>query len=198
VTLKTMLIAASALILAGCADEEDKVTFFSLLPDTKRDIVAPANLPPANFQGEFWVDRQGCNYIKTGSGQWVPRMNLDRTRMCDPSLVPSASALAATPESGFEAPPQQPISIDPNTGQVSEERPEFKIPATYVQVGTYSQSDAGLAVREKFATLGFPIVGRDKLPPEGRALTVVSKFSDFLSKFNSSSGFYLSGSKLTW
>ncbi len=172
-TLKPMLIAASALILSGCANEKDKVTFFSLLPEADRGSMVPVNLPPQNFPGEFWVDRQGCSFIKTDSGQWVPRMNLDRTRMCDADLVTSARKLASTPESGFNAPAKPRIGVDPKTGLTSEIRPEFKIPATYVSVGTYSNGAAGIAVREKFANLGFPIVGRDQTPTPGRALAVV-------------------------
>lgn len=172
VTPKTALPLLLALALPACVNEKDKVTFFSLFPPSTKEIAAPANLPPENFQGEFWVDRQGCSYIRTASGEWVPRMNLDRTRMCDASVVPSAIALASTPESGFET-ASQAISVDPKTGQISQVRPELKIPTTYVQVGSYSETSAGLAVREKFASLGFPVVGRDTEPPEGRAITVV-------------------------
>ena len=161
-----------ALAVTGCANEEDKVTFFSLFPPSNRDIVTPANLPPSNFEGEFWVDREGCSYIKTGTGEWVPRMNLDRTRMCDPSLVPEAQALAAAPQSAFE-PAEETIGIDPDTGEISKVRPNLKISPTYVQVGTFSETAAGLAVREKFVNLGFPVVGKDTTPPDGRALTVV-------------------------
>lgn|GEM_PF-3566425 len=171
-THKSLLISALALGLTGCANEEDKVTFFSLFPPSDREIIAPSNLPPPNFQGEFWVDQQGCSYIRTDTGAWVPRMNLDRTRMCDRSLVPQARQLASAPQSAFE-PAQETIGVDPDTGQVSKVRPNLKIPPTYVQVDSFSDTAAGLAVREKFVNLGFPVVGKDQTPPDGRALTVV-------------------------
>lgn len=160
------------LLVSGCADEEDKVTFFSLLPPSELEILPPSNVPPDDFDGEFWVDQNGCSYIRTGRGNWVPRMNLDRTRMCDPSLQKSAnkvaSELASPTVSAIDT-----VSIDPDTGKVSEIRPELVIAPTYVQVGAYSDREAGIAVREKFANLGFPIVGKNLSPPQGRTLTVV-------------------------
>ena len=171
-THRPLIVSLLVLTVSGCADEEEKVTFFSLFPPSDREIVTPANLPPANFDGEFWVDRQGCSFIRTGNGEWVPRMNLDRTRMCDRSVVSEAQQLAAAPDSAFE-PVEQRIGIDPNTGQISQVRPNLKIPSTYVQVGSFSETAAGLAVRQKFVNLGFPVVGKDQTPPQGRALTVV-------------------------
>ncbi len=169
---KHILPVILSLAVVGCSDGEDKVTFFSLLPPSSRDIVQPANLPPDNFDGEFWVDRNGCSYIKTGNGQWVPRMNLDRTRMCDPSLVPSAIQMA---ESLAGLAPEAAASVggDAEIAEVSEVRPSQTIPPTYVQVGSYSDTGVGLGVREKFASMGFPVVGQDQAPPEGRAITVV-------------------------
>ncbi len=171
---RTLIVGLSLLTGAGCADEADKVTFFSLLPASPREIVDPANVPPENFAGDFWVDTNGCSFIRTASGTWVPRMRLDRTRFCDPALAKTAQDvavdLASAPQPSVI---QTSVSIDPDTGQVSEIRPELVIPPTFVQVGSYQDTAAGLAVREKFANLGFPIVGKDLSPPNGRALTVV-------------------------
>ena len=148
------------------------MTFFSLLPTGGADMTPASNLPPEDFEGEFWVDKNGCSYIRTGLGEWVPRMNFDRTRMCDPSLRSSASTVATELERPIVSPIET-VSIDPDTGQVSEVRPELVIPPTYVQVGVYSNREAGMAVREKFTSLGFPIVGKNLTPPTGRPLTVV-------------------------
>lgn len=169
---KHILPVILSLAVLGCSQGEDKVTFFSILPPSPRDIVPPANLPPANFEGEFWVDRNGCSYIQTGNGQWVPRMNLDRTRMCDLSLVPSALQMEES-VAGIRAEALPTSDVDPKVDDVSELRASQNISPTYVQVGSYSDTSAGLAVREKFTSLGFPVVGGDKTPPEGRALTVV-------------------------
>ena len=131
----------------------------------------PENLPPENFEGDFWVDRSGCSYIKTETGRWVPRMNLDRTRMCDSSLIPSAVNTAAGPTQ--VASDARQIRIDPETGAVIETLASKEIPQTYVQIGTYADQSGGMAVREKFASLGFPVFGAEQEPPAGSPVTVV-------------------------
>lgn len=50
-----------------------------------RQVGGPANLPPAGFQGEQWVDSRGCVFLKAGYGgqvTWVPRVGRDRKALC--------------------------------------------------------------------------------------------------------------------
>ena len=59
-------------------------------------VGGPANLPPAGFQGEQWVDSRGCVFLKAGYGgqvTWVPRVGRDRRAMC--GYPPSGAARAA-------------------------------------------------------------------------------------------------------
>lgn len=165
------LLCGATLALAGCADEPEKVTFFSLFPPSDRDIRGPANQPPPGYEGEFWVDRDGCSFIRTDTDQWVPRMNINRTLICDER----AAALAAKPETIDIAtsPEIPPISIDPETGIVTEVLPGQPIPPSFVQVGLYDDVTNGLSVRNRFQKMGFPIVGGDIEPPAGKPMAVV-------------------------
>jgi len=60
----------------------------------------PAPFPPASFEGRQFVDRNGCMFIRAGSGPgvtWVPRVARDGGQICgsDPTF-PSAGQAADT------------------------------------------------------------------------------------------------------
>lgn len=61
--------------------------------------VAPAEYPPASFNGTQYVDSRGCVYIRAGTNgnvSWVPRLTRKRQHICgqQPSKVAGASQLA--------------------------------------------------------------------------------------------------------
>ncbi len=49
------------------------------------DLGGPANLPPADYKGQQFVDNRGCIFLKAGYGgqtTWVPRVSRDRKALC--------------------------------------------------------------------------------------------------------------------
>ena len=160
--------------LAGCDRIGQLPTAFSMLPPSGFEVRAPANLPPESFAGEFWVDKRGCEYIRTARGDWAPRFGNNGKAFCNADLqgvTGDPRASAAPLQTGPK--PGEVLSVDPNTGAVLRVAAPQIIPPSYVNVATFTRTANGIAARKAFAELGFPIVGAGTAPPAGRAVTVV-------------------------
>lgn len=77
-----------------------------VMSQTLSSLGGPAELPPASFTADQYVDSRGCVFIRAGYGgqeTWVPRVSRDRQPLCgyEPSL-PGGTAVASAPE------PQEP------------------------------------------------------------------------------------------
>jgi len=59
------------LAVSGCSQQLEGFTLFDLLGRTGSALKGPANLPPSNYEGEYWVDRKGCIFIRTGEAEWL-------------------------------------------------------------------------------------------------------------------------------
>ena len=61
-----------------------------------QSVSGPANLPPAGFSGQQFVDNRGCIYMRAGYGgqtTWVPRISASRKALC--GQPPSFGAVPA-------------------------------------------------------------------------------------------------------
>ncbi len=103
----------------------------------------PAELPPATFSGDQYVDSRGCIFIRAGVGgntQWIPRVGRDRQQLCgfQPSLSGRAAAAATpanpaeregvviiggTPSTPSTQPAQQPATTARTTAPTTTTRP---------------------------------------------------------------------------
>ena len=73
--LKLISVAVVAAVFGAASAEAQSVA----------RVGGPANLPPAGFEGQQWVDSRGCVFLKAGYGgqvNWVPRVGRDRRAMC--------------------------------------------------------------------------------------------------------------------
>lgn len=79
----TRIGAALILALTGLSAP---VLAQSSLAQSASDLPAPAELPPASFGGNQFVDSTGCVYVRAeidGAVAWVPRVNRQRQLICN-------------------------------------------------------------------------------------------------------------------
>lgn len=155
-------------LLAGCSGNLSKFTMFDLIAPRKSAFATPENLPPADYQGEFWVDTKGCIFIRTGNDEWLPQVDTARKPICDPSRP--GQAVGDQPSTAVDPTPR--VIVDPETGFRTEILAPVSIAKTYVHVAQFDPDKIELA-RGYFAALGYPVFNRDKTPPSDRASSLV-------------------------
>lgn len=100
------------LILSKAAIFAATVFLFDVQPisaQTARALGGPAEMPPANFQGQQYVDSRGCVFMRAGlSGKttWVARIGRDRRPICNAVSMAEAKARLDAPELTSQAKPQ--------------------------------------------------------------------------------------------
>ena len=171
--IRVALVAMATAVLAACTGPNFGLTSF--LPQGGRVFPTPTNIPPSSFVGDFWIDSMGCEFVRTGSGRWVPRIGTDGNAFCNADNSYDLADLAPLPgaSNAPELAPGTIVDVDESTGTVTRIAPVQPIPPSFVDIGTFADQAAGLAARRQFAGLGFPIVGSDQTPPPGAALSVV-------------------------
>jgi cell division septation protein DedD len=69
-----------------------------------RDPIRPAELPPADYAGQQYVDSKGCMFVRAGRGAevvWVPRVSREGVPIC------------GNPPSGTRVPVVEEIEVQP-------------------------------------------------------------------------------------
>jgi cell division protein FtsN len=83
---------------------------------TLRGIDGPAELPPASFKGQMFVDSRGCVFLRAGYGgtvNWVARVTRDRKPLCGypPTMASLGKPVAVAEDTKVAAARPAPSSV---------------------------------------------------------------------------------------
>jgi cell division septation protein DedD len=135
----------------------------------------PAELPPADFAGQQYVDSKGCLFVRAGDGTkvlWIPRVSRDGAQVCGypPSgqrvpvveevgvqPVPKASGGAATKAA---APAPDPVQTEAATG------------GYFVAVGSFGVAENADRAEAMLGQLNYRVVRGQVQDGSGTLITV--------------------------
>lgn len=137
-------------------------------PAMARDMIRPAELPPADFAGQQYVDSRGCMFVRAGSGLevvWVPRVARDGAPLC------------ASPPSGRRVPVAEEVGVQPvpAAAPAKASPPEEASAAAggyFVAVGSFSVGGNADRAEATLSTLGYRVV-RGQVQGASSTLTTV-------------------------
>ena len=157
------------------------------LPAQARDVIRPAELPPADYAGLQYVDSKGCMFVRAGTAAevlWVPRVSREGTPVCGnpPSgrRVPVAedgAAEAFAPEAGAGAAEAaaDPSSKSKDDAAASPPAASEAAPGGYfVAVGSFGVAANSDRAEEKLRALGYGVV-RGRV--QGGSTTLITVFA---------------------
>lgn len=120
-----------------------------------QDPKRPAEMPPASFEGQQYVDSAGCLFLRAGTKKeriWIPRVARDGSLLC--GYPPSGRRVSIAGEALAPAPP---------TVQDEGSVPQGAAGATMVAIGSFSRIENADRAERTITELGLPITRRQVL-----------------------------------
>jgi cell division septation protein DedD len=153
------------------------------IPAQARDVIRPAELPPADYAGLQYVDSKGCMFVRAGTAGevlWVPRVSREGTPVCGnpPSgrRVPVAeegAAKAFAPEAGGGV-AEAASTIEDDTAASPPVASEAAPGGYFVAVGSFGVAANSDRAEEKLRALGYGVV-RGRV--QGGSTTLITVFA---------------------
>lgn len=134
-----------------------------------RDPIRPAELPPADYAGQQYVDSKGCMFVRAGTAAeviWVPRVTREGAPLCD------------NPPSGRRVPVAEEVGVQP-VPSGSGPAPDRPVPAVsyatggyFVAVGSFGRPENADHAEARLGELDYGVVRGRVQGSSGTLITI--------------------------
>jgi SPOR domain len=145
------------------------------LPALAQDRKGPAELPPASYAGQQYVDSQGCLFMRAGppgNEMWLPRVTRDGVPLC--GNPPSGNRVPVVGETAEPAPAAAAPEVAAPAA-AADPAPAGTAAASggyYVAVGSFSLAGNAEKALARLKLLNYP-TARGRMDGNGKTFTTV-------------------------